>query len=152
MIIDKILDLKTNPESFGDFHDGHYIYEEATDTTRKIVLEDKSGNKFEIEYKSYGNIGKIYDGKILNCSNKFNAKMLFLNWENIIKNGVVTKDNDYFVWNQTNNTDPYWAERLDMDKIEFDDEEIRIKSIRSTGAYLKIPLNEKSKKTVKELS
>ena len=120
-------------------------------TTRKIVLEDKSGNKFEIEYKSYGNIGKIYDGKILNCPNKFNAKMLFLNWENIIKKGVVTKDNDYFVWNQTNNTDPYWTERLDMDKIEFDDEEIRINSIRSAGAYLIIPLNEKSKKSVKEL-
>ena len=46
-------------------------------TTRKIVLEDKSGNKFEIEYKTYGNIGKIYDGKILNCPNKFNAEMLF---------------------------------------------------------------------------
>lgn len=120
-------------------------------TTRKIVLEDKSGNKFEIEYKSYGNIGKIYDGKILNCPNKFNAEMLFLNWENIIKKGVVTKDNDYFVWNQTNNTDPYWTERLDMDKIEFDDEEIRINSIRSAGAYLIIPLNEKSKKSVKEL-
>ena len=120
-------------------------------TTRKIVLEDKSGNKFEIEYKTYGNIGKIYDGKILNCPNKFNSKMIFLNWENIIKKGVVTKDNDYFVWNQTNNTDPYWAERLDMDKIEFDDEEIRSNSTRSAGAYLKIPLNEKSKKSVKEL-
>ena len=29
MIIDKILDLRANPESFDAFHDGHYIYEEA---------------------------------------------------------------------------------------------------------------------------